>query len=587
MSGGDVNAIAAVICGVLFATAAIAKLLAWERWSALVSAVIPQPRSARAAKVAVPLAEVAVACLSPVAPALGFGAAALLLASFAIAVGSRLDQIRGRECNCFGSLLPMRIDRGLVIRNVVLAALAAFVAVASALGTSQRPGVLELVVSVSVLGAAVGILAWRRDPSNGRGGPSVGERVSVPGVGRRRPALVALLSPGCPACEEIAPALARLDDAGGRLAVIAAIGPAPDHEREALATKAGTRARLDLEWLWRDWRVHGTPLVVAIEERGRVLAAELGAREGRLDELGRAALADRDDSALAQGTAATQDPGADPRGTRITRRRALRQALASAGALLALPLLPRLALAQGGGDPNVVEGNCDALLKHMKKVGVTCPAGSPADSPCPAGKELPEIPGVTWWERPIPATQSDRQDRLTGQGVLCPTCATATGSSPGRCFPTARDCASGCRAPIGSCSGTCSQRCGDVCIDTDVKLALTPNFQVATIRWKPKSDKKKCKKAAKSFNQQLRAHEQIHVDHDRQLTDDANRSLPRHFRCCAPTEAEARACIDRQIADAIDNAQAGLTRKMENDADRYDFTPAGLSDTKLNCPDGC
>src|SRR4029077_11264880 len=130
------------------------------------------PRSlAPTLAVAVPLTELAVALLLiPVATAAWAAIAALcLLAVFTGAIVLNLSQGRAPACNCFGVASRQPIGARTLVRNGVLIALAAFVAVAG--WNDAGAGLLEWLTGLSTpvvaglfLAAAfalsVGLFAW-------------------------------------------------------------------------------------------------------------------------------------------------------------------------------------------------------------------------------------------------------------------------------------------------------------------------------------------------------------------------------------------------------------------------------------------
>jgi uncharacterized membrane protein YphA (DoxX/SURF4 family) len=123
--------LARLLLAVVFATAAVAKLVAPERTAeTLADFRIPRP-GIPFATYALPLAELAIAVLLiPDATAAAAAlAAAVLLAAFSTAITQVLA--RGEEvgCNCFGVVTFRPVDRATLARDVALFALAAFVAI--------------------------------------------------------------------------------------------------------------------------------------------------------------------------------------------------------------------------------------------------------------------------------------------------------------------------------------------------------------------------------------------------------------------------------------------------------------------------
>src|SRR2546421_1254224 len=147
--------------GLLFAVAAAGKAVGFAGWEGLVERLTPSRALRGLARYGLPLLEAVVATLCWVEPTLGLAAAAALLGGFAVALVVLRDRLAGEGCNCFGPLFHSRIRPGLVIRNSLLALVAATAAVAGA----QRPGLRDTAVaSVAIAPAGRGGQARRRRP---------------------------------------------------------------------------------------------------------------------------------------------------------------------------------------------------------------------------------------------------------------------------------------------------------------------------------------------------------------------------------------------------------------------------------------
>jgi hypothetical protein len=108
-----------------FGIVALAKLDAWPAWSTSVAEWLPARLPVRAVRVAVPATEAVTAALLLLTPAVGLLVAAALLGGFGAGVLVLRRQAEGKDCGCFGTLLPGRIGGGLAARNLLLAAAAA------------------------------------------------------------------------------------------------------------------------------------------------------------------------------------------------------------------------------------------------------------------------------------------------------------------------------------------------------------------------------------------------------------------------------------------------------------------------------
>jgi hypothetical protein len=123
--------ILAALIAVVFVVAAISKVDAWATWRAF-AADIGGPRLTRVVAPGVPLAEVVVAALAVLAPAIGLAAAAFTLAVFAVAVAMLVPRLGGAKCNCFGAASTSTLGWRLVARNGALSVGAAAAAVLAA-----------------------------------------------------------------------------------------------------------------------------------------------------------------------------------------------------------------------------------------------------------------------------------------------------------------------------------------------------------------------------------------------------------------------------------------------------------------------
>ena len=118
----------AMSLGLLFAASAVHQLLAWAEWPGIVRNYRLLPEAlVTAAAIAIPCSEALTAGTLLWAPTRPTGAlgAALLLAVFAAAMGVNISRGRTRiDCGCFAPSLRRSLSRWMVVRNLVLAALA-------------------------------------------------------------------------------------------------------------------------------------------------------------------------------------------------------------------------------------------------------------------------------------------------------------------------------------------------------------------------------------------------------------------------------------------------------------------------------
>jgi hypothetical protein len=146
----------------VFLAAALSKLASVRRTSARVRLFGVPEALARPTAIVVPVAELVMAALLvPAATARAGGLlAALALVVFAGAVARLVARGEAPDCNCFGLLHSSRVGPGMLVRNLVLAALGAVVAVAgpgTAIGVAVAVWVaLVGVAAVAVVGFATG-----------------------------------------------------------------------------------------------------------------------------------------------------------------------------------------------------------------------------------------------------------------------------------------------------------------------------------------------------------------------------------------------------------------------------------------------
>lgn len=155
MSGAA--SISAVVLAVVFGWAAVAKLARLDATRrAFADLGLP---AAPALGLAVPVVELAVAVLLVVRPAVGAAFALALLAAFTLVVIRAVSSGSASGCACFGTRRVEPVGPSDVVRNGLLAALAAV-----ATGTSRLvlPSAAAIAIMVAVLIAAAAIQAIAR-----------------------------------------------------------------------------------------------------------------------------------------------------------------------------------------------------------------------------------------------------------------------------------------------------------------------------------------------------------------------------------------------------------------------------------------
>lgn len=140
-------------------------------------------------------------------------------------------------------------------------------------------------------------------------GPDAGELLKVPELARERPTLLMFLSPGCPGCDSLLPAIPNAMKAYPELSFVAAITYGDQSERAAYARKIAGVVRRDLDDLHQRLRIPGTPFVIALDVEHRVVKAGVANNLAHLESLADALLAHNPDEQahLSNGNADESD----------------------------------------------------------------------------------------------------------------------------------------------------------------------------------------------------------------------------------------------------------------------------------------
>ena len=236
---------------VVFAVAGVAKLLdrAGSR-KALEEFGVP-PRLSGAGGLLLPLAEiaVAVALLFPQSARWGALAGAALLGIFVVGIANAIRQGRAPDCHCFGQVHSEPAGPKALVRNVVLAGLAAVVVIAgpgpSITAWVQERSAYELIAFLAAAALAAGVAEWarRRSLEKARreasrpGGLPVGEpaprfalftargderKLTLDDLSRgRQPVLLVFTNASCLECAKLAPDVRRWQRTlGEQLAIV-------------------------------------------------------------------------------------------------------------------------------------------------------------------------------------------------------------------------------------------------------------------------------------------------------------------------------------------------------------------------------
>jgi thiol-disulfide isomerase/thioredoxin/uncharacterized membrane protein YphA (DoxX/SURF4 family) len=306
----------------VFAIAGLAKLRDVEGFGRSVGDFGVPAASARLVTRLVPVAEIlcALSLLSAASVWWGAVGAIALLALFTLAIVVNLLRGRAPECHCFGQLRSAPIGWNSVVRNAVLAGLAALVLVQDTGGNAVgwAAGVLRvhlLAVSVAALAAfqvwtllqllqqngrlmlrleAVerrlgilhdkpGLLVGTPAPSfqvQALGGPVV---TSAYFNESTVPTLLVFVDPGCGPCEELLPDIARWQrDAVGQLSVMVISRGDKERSRQQQRTYQLENMFLQTDREVADaFRASGTPSAVLVRSGAVASAVAGGAQEIR------------------------------------------------------------------------------------------------------------------------------------------------------------------------------------------------------------------------------------------------------------------------------------------------------------------
>jgi peroxiredoxin len=164
---------ARLILAAVFAVSGVSKLFDLSgSQGAMRSFGVPE-RFTRAGGIALPVAEILIAVLLIPAATARWGAllALILLAVFVAGISYSLSRGRKFDCHCFGQLTTSEIGPSTLIRNAVLAVLAAFVTISGFANNNPGPGLTQvfrglsafewvMLVIVVVLLAALVAVGW-------------------------------------------------------------------------------------------------------------------------------------------------------------------------------------------------------------------------------------------------------------------------------------------------------------------------------------------------------------------------------------------------------------------------------------------
>jgi uncharacterized membrane protein YphA (DoxX/SURF4 family)/peroxiredoxin len=280
-----------------------------------------------------PAAELAVATalLFPTTARWGAAGSLVLLALFVVGLTRVLRRGESPDCHCFGQVHSKPASWATVARNVVLAFLAAYVAVAgpgpslvSWVGDTNTRGLWLIATGVlAALATTTAVVLWRenrrlRSSTNDRAAAAprqigaLAPQFSLPSAAGRVVSLQSLLAddracvltfvhPGCGPCAALLPELARWHDTVTEHLALILVTAAEATEAEKLHEHALTDVLIDKQsTVMHAYGVNATPSAVLVASDGTVRSAPV-AGSVAIESLIRLALRDETRTAPARG----------------------------------------------------------------------------------------------------------------------------------------------------------------------------------------------------------------------------------------------------------------------------------------------
>jgi peroxiredoxin/uncharacterized membrane protein YphA (DoxX/SURF4 family) len=296
---------ARVLLAAVFAIAGVGKLLDLSGSRRAVAGFGVPARAASVTGLLLPLAELgtAVALVFPSSARWGAVAALALLVGFGAGIANALARGRAPDCHCFGQLHSAPAGRGTLVRNGVLAAIAAVVVwrgpgpMVDGWVAARRPAEL---VSVGI-GACAAILAalsvrlWlekrrlQAELVNPRVVPAVGAPApsfTLPGVrgetltldslrAHGRPVALVFVQPGCGPCLALMPELGRWQTTlANRLTIVLVSSGSVDENRPACEEHGVADVLLQKRFeVVEAYGIAGTPGAVVVAPDGAIASA--------------------------------------------------------------------------------------------------------------------------------------------------------------------------------------------------------------------------------------------------------------------------------------------------------------------------
>jgi thiol-disulfide isomerase/thioredoxin len=309
--------LARALLAVVFTVAAVAKLLDLPASTRTMVGFGVPPRYSRTAGTGLPFAELATAVALVVEPSARWGgiAALALLLVFIAGISNSLAHGATPDCNCFGQIASEPVSSRTIVRNAILAAIAALV-VANGAGSSllawtgsraaaENIAILLALILVAAIATMVQLRRDRaalsagvdqlrrrigalpRDLPLGMPAPAFelpdvhGATVSLDSLcARGRPVVLLFVGPNCGSCVELFPELARWNAALAddvTLAVVSNGGLEREHIAAHLRPLGDVTALVQKgQEIAESYRILATPTAILVDQRGMVASVPAG-----------------------------------------------------------------------------------------------------------------------------------------------------------------------------------------------------------------------------------------------------------------------------------------------------------------------
>lgn len=142
--------------------------------------------------------------------------------------------------------------------------------------------VLLLLVAAAVLAEAFVLMGVMRQlgtvllhmrpgaPHEVGGGPEIGTRLEIPGIDSGAGSVVLFIAPGCEPCANLLPSVPVVQRNHPDISLVAVVSYGDEEARETYAESVGDFARADLDHLYKEWQIPGTPFALSVDGQRRL-----------------------------------------------------------------------------------------------------------------------------------------------------------------------------------------------------------------------------------------------------------------------------------------------------------------------------